>query len=143
MSEDALPCIVCRKELRNEMPGAENQPRDGVAATTHGNYGSRVWDSLDGTFLEFNVCDDCLTEAGDRGAISVARTKRPVSVEGILVGYEETEYLPLTWKAGGTDWGGSVLDLDLDEVDGLADRETLHIDQKKLELARLLLSQEG
>jgi hypothetical protein len=44
MSIDALPCIVCGKHLVNVFEDAENQPADGLVITTHGNYGSTVFD---------------------------------------------------------------------------------------------------
>ena len=49
--DHALPCIVCDKPLMNVFRGDVNQPSDGVAVTTHGNYGSRVWDSSRDTTL--------------------------------------------------------------------------------------------
>lgn len=75
----ALSCIVCHKALVNEIDLADNQPRDGVVCNTHGNYGSRVYDSLNANeYLEFNVCDDCLVKASNRGEIvHVTRTTLP------------------------------------------------------------------
>lgn len=69
-----MHCIVCKKPLKDcgpqpflhpsvTNPPAENLPLDGVAFQSYGNYGSRVFDPMDGTFLEIYVCDDCLLQA--------------------------------------------------------------------------------
>ncbi len=55
-----LPCICCRKELETVMPGSENQPYAGTTFHSHGHYGSTVFDPMDGSFLEINVCDECM-----------------------------------------------------------------------------------
>lgn len=100
MAEWALPCLSCGAELRNVEIGVDNQPMDGIYATTPGNYGSRVWDSINGEFLEFNICDDCLVLAGNRGRVWVARTQKPVTYEGVLVGWATADYRPVPWRPG-------------------------------------------
>lgn len=64
-----LPCFVCKKDLPNLMEGKGNQPNGGVEFTTHGHYGSREFDPMDGTFLAINVCDECLCAAKTAGAV--------------------------------------------------------------------------
>ena len=50
--------------------------RDATVWTSHGNYGSKVYDSLDGdTFLEALVCDDCLVQK--RSLIEEVTLRRP------------------------------------------------------------------
>ncbi|MBM3257458.1 MAG: hypothetical protein FJY98_04020 [Candidatus Liptonbacteria bacterium] len=68
-----LPCIICHKKLEHAVPevGEGNQPDCGVACTTPGHYGSRVFDPDDGHFLEFNVCDDCLRKAAAEHLIAL------------------------------------------------------------------------
>lgn len=83
---DALPCIVCRTPLDQAMNGHQlsesNQPSDGVCASTIGNYGSTVYDSMGGTSrLVFSVCDDCLKKAGEDGIVMYWRQAREVVVE--------------------------------------------------------------
>jgi hypothetical protein len=114
----ALPCIVCGAELRNVMPDHNNQPRGGVAAFTSGNYGSAVFDSLDGETLEFTVCDTCLVHAGERGRVVSSYPRRPVLVEGRRVGWESMEPRPVPWHVDlpGRD---DACSLDLDELDNL------------------------
>ena len=70
MDDPTLPCLACGKPMVNAIDKVENQPSFGVVCHTYGNYGSTVWDSLDGrNHLEFNVCDDCLTKAGQTGRV--------------------------------------------------------------------------
>lgn len=59
-----LNCIVCEKELKSALPDNEryketNQPADGTAFHSRGHYGSTVFDPMDGTLAELNVCDEC------------------------------------------------------------------------------------
>ena len=126
MPDMALPCIVCGKALRNVFDDAGNQPNDGVVLTTHGNYGSTVYDSFTGEFLEVNLCDPCLVRAGEQGRVLEARTRRPAALNGTLVGYEELPYRPVPWTAGMPGDGKGVLDLWEDELDSLP--ATVHID---------------
>lgn len=67
----ALPCIVCGKRLDGYFDGEQNHPGHGVACSTHGNYGSTIFDEIDGHYLEFNVCDDCLIKASERGHVAL------------------------------------------------------------------------
>ena len=75
-----LPCIACGAELESAWPhGVEkgenvNQPYAGTAFTSHGHYGSTVWDPMDDRFLELNVCDPCLAAAGKEGKVLLGRT---------------------------------------------------------------------
>ncbi len=73
MTENTFPCIICGKPLRRVMPMTPAQPANGVMCSTHGNYGSTVFDDLDGERLHFNICDACLTTAGEQGRIVVAQ----------------------------------------------------------------------
>ena len=56
----ALPCIICGKELEQIMSGSYNHPNHACVGQSYGNYGSTVFDPMDGSFLEFNICDPCL-----------------------------------------------------------------------------------
>lgn len=62
----ALPCIICDKPLRNIATNGENQPSGGTEFTTHGHYGSTVFDPMDGSILVLNICDDCLRKHAGR-----------------------------------------------------------------------------
>lgn len=66
---DALPCLVCGAQLQRVIDNSEVQPSDGVMLSTYGNYGSTVFDPMNGNCLYFNLCDDCLVKAGDQGRV--------------------------------------------------------------------------
>lgn len=101
MAEYALPCLVCGRALKNVQEDVDNQPDAGIYLTSQGNYGSTVWDPMDGLFLEFALCDECLRTAGEQGRVYTARTERPVQVEGFgLIGYVAATYRPVPWRAG-------------------------------------------
>lgn len=78
-----LPCITCGNPLESAFPddvggtvfASPNQPHGGTAFVSYGHYGSTAFDPGDGTFLEINVCDECLTRNPDR--VLHARKHRP------------------------------------------------------------------
>ena len=103
MPQLALPCLKCGRELVNAFPNeVENQPVDGVAATTSGNYGSTVFDSFTGHILEFNICDPCLVEAGEQGRVLTTRRVVPVVFEdiGVVGSLEIPEPVYVPWREG-------------------------------------------
>jgi len=81
MSERALSCIVCDKGLSNVFPDVENQPSGGVHFSSYGNYGSTVFDEVDGSYLEINICDDCMKRASEQGKVMSARRVTTSRVE--------------------------------------------------------------
>ena len=75
MDEDpefALPCIVCGKGLKNLY--GDNLPDDGIVFSSHGNYGSQVFDPMDSTFLEINICDKCITQAANLNRVALGES---------------------------------------------------------------------
>lgn len=74
--ERARRCLHCRKALKPAWPGDEDedslQPSGGLICRSYGNYGSRLYDPP-GTglreWLEFLVCDDCMTAAAKAGLV--------------------------------------------------------------------------
>ena len=64
-----LPCIVCKKGLESFDSGSINHAIDANSFQTRGQYGSAVFDPIDGTFLEVNICDSCLVEAAKQGRV--------------------------------------------------------------------------
>lgn len=86
MSKESIPCIVCGKSLVNVM-NEENQPVDAVAFSSPGHYGSTVFDPMDGTYLEINVCDECIVAKARTG--HVLWNKRRIELQlpnGLTVG---------------------------------------------------------
>jgi hypothetical protein len=62
-----VSCIACGTELESSVgDSGENQPSDATTFRSYGQYGSTVFDPMDGSFLEINVCDRCLTLHQDR-----------------------------------------------------------------------------
>ncbi len=64
-------CIKCGSKMDNITANRGFQPYGGTAFSTHGHYGSTVFDPMDGTALEIVVCDECLG-----GAIKTPRVFR-------------------------------------------------------------------
>lgn len=67
--EAALPCIVCGGVLDNILENGGNQPIGGLAFSSPGHYGTTVFDPMDGSVLELNVCDKCLKAAIDEESV--------------------------------------------------------------------------
>lgn len=77
--KNPLPCFVCERELdhavgkmlsESDSP-LSNQPDNGVYFSTHGNFGSTVYDPMfdlygDNETLEIAICDDCLIDGRER-----------------------------------------------------------------------------
>ena len=59
-----VPCFKCGKKLEN-LYDRGNQPLSGLEFSTHGHYGSTVFDMSAGE-LVLNICDVCLEEARDK-----------------------------------------------------------------------------
>lgn len=126
MSVEALPCLSCGKRLFNVHDDAENQPERGIACTSYGNYGSEVYDPMNGEFLEFNLCDTCVSWAGNVERVYTARTSRNVVAVDpewgeMVVGRETAPYRPVLWHAGmsGYDDDGTRLDIEDLDLDNL------------------------
>lgn len=99
MAEWGLPCVVCGKELRNVAPDiTTNQPSEGLCFWTHGTYGSTVFDPFDGTYIEINICDECVVEAGEQGRVLSGRDKRPVNISRWgTCGWERVDRALVPW----------------------------------------------
>jgi hypothetical protein len=73
-----IPCFACGKTLYEVgTQEAINQPHDALAFTTQGHYGTKVFDPMDGSWLELNICDGCITERQDRVLIGKLYAPRP------------------------------------------------------------------
>jgi hypothetical protein len=81
----ALPCIVCGRDLLS--CSRPNQPLDGLSFSTPGHYGTTVFDPMDGSALEINVCDPCLSEAGEK------RRVLRYPAQQLTPGYHRTAYM--------------------------------------------------
>lgn len=68
---DALPCIICHRPLENVYGEANNQPYGGLAFQSYGHYGTAVFDPLDNSYLEINVCDSCMLAAESHNRVYI------------------------------------------------------------------------
>jgi len=100
MANYGLDCIVCGKRLPNVMDDVENQPYDATSFTTYGHYGSTVFDPMDGTFLEINICDEDLKEASKKSRVLMGQARRPVMTpKHVLLGWETLSREYVYWDA--------------------------------------------
>lgn len=79
MSESVLPCFVCGRPLASVWrlgSDAEQQADGACYFTTYGQYGSTSFDPMDGSYLEINICDNCLTSRRDRVLVCTDQVKR-------------------------------------------------------------------
>ena len=67
--ETSFVCIVCREAVSS----FQGCPDNAVSFKSPGNYGSTVYDTIDGSHLEIIVCDKCLTKAGESGIVVESR----------------------------------------------------------------------
>lgn len=77
-----LPCFCCGRDFAPAFepdpdltPDYPLTPSEGTTFTARGNYGSTVFDSIDESFLELNLCDACLL--GRRDKIVLRRRTGP------------------------------------------------------------------
>lgn len=100
-----LACIVCRKALDSAIPAPvpfseDNQPSEGTAFTTEGHYGSTAFDPMDGSRLEVNICDECLTRAGRDGLVLWQQAFRLIARNDneVIVGREWLDRPAVEWS---------------------------------------------
>jgi hypothetical protein len=66
----ALRCVACDYAIPNEPhTTGVNQPDGGLSFTSYGHWPSSLFDPMDGSYLEVNVCDQCLLRAGSKGQV--------------------------------------------------------------------------
>jgi hypothetical protein len=71
-----VPCLVCGKTLEGYQENG-NQPSNGLSFHAAGQYGSTAFDPMDGSQIEINVCDCCLTAKGRAGLVLVYPPRPP------------------------------------------------------------------
>ena len=124
---NSFPCIICGCTLTRASSDYEAQPNNGVMCTTEGNYGSTVFDPMDGSELAFNICDDCLVKAGEQGRVMATRSRVHVVTDYLgIVGYERVDRPYVPWHKDLPDDGDSKgRHYDIDELEKYADRLNL------------------
>lgn len=73
-----VPCIVCHTELSDIGSGSSNHASGGNAFRTMGQYGSTVFDPMDGSYLEVNICDKCIVSAAKNGEVLLGQQYRHI-----------------------------------------------------------------
>lgn len=102
---ESFPCIICGKPLERALESFEPQPSEGIMCETGGNYGSTIFDSIDGEQLAFNICDECMVRAGEQGRVMTRRKFRLILVDAgplhrLVVGYERLDRPYVRWHNG-------------------------------------------
>ena len=91
-----MNCFKCNNML-TPVQGDSEQSYDSVMFYSHGTYGSRVFDPMDGTYLLINICDRCLKRPR-QDVIVVGRDRRPVIIEGHgQCGWEHIDRPTIPW----------------------------------------------
>ena len=66
-----MRCMSCWYEIESD---PITGPMDAVAFSSHGNYGSKVWDPSSGSYsLRVYLCDTCLTALQKAGQVKLVR----------------------------------------------------------------------
>lgn len=120
------PCVICGKEFES---AGDSMPYKGTMFYSDGNYGSTVYDPMDGSYIRINLCDPCLIEAGSKGRVIAGRSTRPIKVEHMgVVGWEKIDRGEVEWRADLPDYDENdcvFFDAsDTDEIDAYRDRST-------------------
>jgi hypothetical protein len=116
IASDPLPCIACGKRPEGIDSDGGNHPYEATAFMTHGHYGSTIFDPMNGTFLEINVCDQCLVEQANAGHILLGQDRKPVYCNHMLVGWIKVRRELTPWAPGLEHVNPSLLNVEPDEV---------------------------
>lgn len=92
-----LPCLKCGRALPAVMEDVTNQPHGGTVFTSPGQYGSTLFDPMNGEFLEVNICDECLEDAGEKQRVLSARNQKPVTHNGSRIGWARAKVTYMFW----------------------------------------------
>lgn len=112
---NALPCIVCDRQIESMDDSYINSPYAATAFESHGHYGSTIFDPMNGSFLELNVCDPCLRRLAGEGKILLGQDrKRVVAGDGMpmFVGWLPVKREMTTWSPGTEDDFDVVVSVD-------------------------------
>lgn len=134
MPRDSLiPCLVCGRQLDNVDDESCNCPDGADCFSTHGHYGSRLFDPMNGEYLEINVCSDCLRTAVDSNRVLICRDWKHVLAGGVIVGTTAAPRAPVHWR---TDMPSS------DDVLRVDSRDEWEVIKDKVSLFRHLSEEE-
>jgi hypothetical protein len=74
-----LNCARCDREVEAVDDDYVNSPYKATAFTTHGHYGSTIFDPMNGCYLEINLCDECIALLGERDQVLMGQDFKPVT----------------------------------------------------------------
>lgn len=75
-------CFRCDRRIEWELDAAHHGlPHGAVIFTSHGNYGSRVFDQVHGEQALLVICDDCIETAGNY--IQIRRKRQTIDYEDL------------------------------------------------------------
>jgi len=112
MPRNALPCVVCDREIENMDDSYINSPYAATAFETQGHYGSTIFDPMNGTYLELNICDPCIRRlAGERKILLGQARKRVLSDNNLFVGWLPVRREMTVWQPGTEDDTDVTVDL--------------------------------
>lgn len=85
--DEPLACLLCGgpcKRVWERNQDHPTQPYGATVFTSHGQYGSTVFDEVDGTYLQVNIHDRCLVNAAAEGRVwhgtPVAPVRQPAEL---------------------------------------------------------------
>jgi len=84
-----FPCLVCKKPLEPVMPwhadGVYIQPSGALTLSGEGMYGSRVFDPMNGSYIQGNICDECLEDALKEMRVGIFKNETVVTVNRVAL----------------------------------------------------------
>jgi hypothetical protein len=147
---NALPCIVCDRQIESMDDSYINSPYGATAFETQGHYGSTIFDPMNGTYLELNVCDSCLRRLASEEKILLGQTRKRVMTNTrigggdeipLFVGWLAVKREMTTWHPGTEDDDDVFISLDDVGNSDLYPEIAWH--ETAVEYARDLLSREN
>jgi len=100
MPREALPCVVCGAAVENMDDTYANSPYAATAFVTHGHYGSTIFDPMNGSYLELNVCDVCVRRLAGEGKVLLGQDRKRVLCGHMLVGWMPVKRELTPWTPG-------------------------------------------
>lgn len=124
-------CIICKKQIKPLYEG-EHTPEYATTFHTSGHDGSGLFDPMDGSFLQINICDNCLAAAAEQDLVLVGQSSVPLMIptmvradHWIYSGWGSIrafDYAPVYWKKSMESPHEPLYVSDADELLSLKDR---------------------
>ena len=115
-----VACIVCEKEVERVDQDSPTQPYGGTSFYSDGQYGSTVFDPMDGQYIHIILCDECLMNRKEN--VLMGRQARPIRVDGSILGWERVSRAEVLWNPKLSHWDeDEIIEMDMEEALDLAD----------------------